>query len=267
MRDITIGQYYPVDSVIHSLDPRSKMMSVFLYIVALFLVKNPLWYLLFLAITLAEFRLARVPFGYFLKGLRGVIILLLFTFFFRMVATPGELIAQFWIFEITREGLIKGTQLASRIALMITEASLLSYTTTPKELAGGLTKAFSPLKKIGLRTDEIAIMIMIAFRFIPVMLEEANNLMDAQASRGVEFENCSVFTKTKNVFTLLMPLFIGSIERSGDLAMAMEARGYSGANERSKMYPLEYSSHDRWAYALSVIILILAVAGRIAGIL
>ena len=126
MRDITIGQYYPVDSMIHSLDPRSKLMSVFLYIVALFLVKNPVWYLLFLAVTLVEFRMARVPFGYFLKGLKGVIILLLFTFFFRMVATPGEMLAEFWIFEITKEGLIKGIQLSSRIALMIVTGMTIS---------------------------------------------------------------------------------------------------------------------------------------------
>ena len=267
MRDITIGQYYPVTSIVHSLDPRTKLMSVFLYIVALFLVKQPLWYLLFLLITLAEYRLANVPFGYFMRGLKAIIILILFTFFFRMVATPGEVLAEFWIFEVTREGIIKGTSLASRIALMITEASLLGYTTTPKELSDGLAKALSPLKKIGMNIDEMSIMVMIAFRFIPVMLEEANDLMDAQASRGVEFENCSVFTKTKNVFTLLMPLFIGSIERSADLAMAMEARGYSGENERSKMYPLEYDKHDRPAYILSIVLTALAIAGRIAGIL
>lgn len=267
MRDITIGQYYPVSSLVHSLDPRTKLMSAFLYIVAIFLVKNPLWYLLFLAIVIAEFRLAKVPFGYFMKGLKAIVILLLFTFFFRMVATPGEVLAQFWIFEITREGIIKGTSLASRIALMITEASLLGYTTTPKELSDGLAKALSPLKKIGLNLDEMSVMVMIAFRFIPVMLEEANDLMDAQASRGVEFENCSVFTKTKNVFTLLMPLFIGAIERSADLAMAMEARGYSGENQRSKMYPLEYGKNDRPAYILSILILAAAIAARIAGVL
>ena len=267
MRDITIGQYYPVSSLVHSLDPRTKLMSAFLYIVAIFLVKNPLWYLLFLAIVIAEFRLAKVPFGYFMKGLKAIVILLLFTFFFRMVATPGEVLAQFWIFEITREGIIKGTSLASRIALMITEASLLGYTTTPKELSDGLAKALSPLKKIGLNIDEMSVMVMIAFRFIPVMLEEANDLMDAQASRGVEFENCSVFTKTKNVFTLLMPLFIGAIERSADLAMAMEARGYSGENQRSKMYPLEYGKNDRPAYILGILILAAAIAARIAGVL
>ena len=267
MRDITIGQYYPGESIVHSLDPRTKLMSAFLYIVALFLVKQPLWYLLFLVINLTEFRLARVPFGYFMRGLRTIVILLLFTFFFRMVATPGDVIAEFWIFEVTREGIIKGASLASRIALLITEASLLAYTTTPKELADGLAKALSPLKRIGLNIDEMSIMVMIAFRFIPVMLEEANDLMDAQASRGVEFENCSVFTKTKNVLTLLMPLFIGSIERSADLAMAMEARGYSSENERSKMFPLEYGKYDRPAYAFSIILLILAVSARIAGVL
>ena len=265
MRDITIGQYYPAESLIHSLDPRSKLMSVLLYIVALFLVKNPLWYLIFLAVTLAEFRLARVPFGYFLKGLRTIIILLLFTFFFRMVVTPGETIASFWIFEITREGVIKGTKLASRIALMITEASLLAYTTTPKEMSDGMAKAFSPLKKAGLPIDEMSVMVMIAFRFIPVMLEETNNLMDAQASRGVEFENCSIFTKMKNMFALVMPLFINSLERSSDLAMAMEARGYSGENERSKMFPLAYSKSDKLAYILSVVMLMLTIAIRIIG--
>jgi energy-coupling factor transport system permease protein len=267
MRDITIGQYYPVSSLVHSLDPRTKLMSAFLYIVALFLVKQPAWYLLFLLIVIAEFRLARVPFSYFMKGLRTIVILLLFTFFFRMAATPGEVLTEFWIFEITREGIIKGTSLASRIALMITEASLLGYTTTPKELSDGLARALSPLKKIGLNIDEMSVMVMIAFRFIPVMLEEANDLMDAQASCGVEFENCSVFTKTKNVFTLLMPLFIGSIERSADLAMAMEARGYSGDRPRSKMYPLEYGRYDRPAYVFSVLLLILAIAARVAGVL
>ncbi len=267
MRDITIGQYYPADSLVHSLDPRTKLMAVLLYIVGLFLVKNPLWYIPFLIITLTEFRMAKVPFNYFLKGLRPIIILLLFTFVFRTLATPGDVMASFWIFEITREGLHKGIQLASRIALMIVEASLLSYTTTPKEMADGLAEAFRPFKKIGLPVDEMSVMVMIAFRFIPVMLEEAGELMDAQASRGVEFENCSVFTKTKNIFSLLMPLFVGSIERSADLAMAMEARGYSPGRERSKMFPLKYSPKDRYVYIFSILLLILSVIGRVSGIL
>ena len=267
MRDITIGQYYPANSMIHSLDPRSKLMAVLLYIVALFLVKNPLWYIVFLIITVAEFRLAKVPFRFFLKGLKPIIILLVFTFVFRTLATPGEVLAEFWIFEVTREGLIKGAQLASRIALMIVEASLLGYTTTPKEMSDGLAQAFRPMQKIGLPVDEMSVMVMIAFRFIPVMLEEANDLMDAQASRGVEFENCSVFTKMKNVFSLLMPLFIGSIERSSELAMAMEARGYSADRPRSRMEPLVYCRNDKAVYAFSVLLLAAAIALRIAGLL
>lgn len=267
MRDITIGQYYPVSSIIHSMDPRTKLMSVLLYIVALFLVKNPLWYIAFLIITLAEFRLAKVPFSYFLKGLRPIVILLVFTFVFRALATPGDTAAEFWIFELTKEGILKGAQLASRIALMIVEASLLGYTTTPKEMSDGLARAFRPFQKIGLPVDEMSVMVMIAFRFIPVMLEEANDLMDAQASRGVEFENCSVFTKTKNVFSLLMPLFIGSIERSSELAMAMEARGYSGDKPRSKMYPLKYGRNDMLAYVFSSVLLTAAITMRITGIL
>lgn len=267
MREITIGQYYPVNSVIHSLDPRSKMMSALLFIVALFLVRNPVWFVGFLLITVVEYRLANVPFGYFLKGLRTVIILLVFTFVFRTLATPGECIFSWWIFDVTREGLVKGTQLASRIALMIIEASLLAYTTTPKEMADGLAQAFTPFKKVGLPVDEMSIMIMIAFRFIPVMLEEANDLMDAQVSRGVEFENCSMITKMKNIFALLVPLFIGSIERSADLAMAMEARGYSPDKPRSRMFPLAYSSKDRTAYIASIILLAIVIAARIAGVI
>ena len=266
MRDITIGQYYPSESPVHSLDPRSKLMAVFLYIVALFVVKNPISYIAFLIITLAECKFANVPFRYFLKGLRPVIILLLFTFVFRTLATPGNVIAECWIFEVTEEGLIKGIQLSARIALMIAEASLLAYTTTPKEMADGLARAFRPFGRVGLPVEEMSIMVMIAFRFIPVMLEEAGDLMDAQASRGVEFENCSVFTKMKNVFALLMPLFIASIERTSDLAMAMEARGYSPDKERSRMFPLTYTRNDMLVYIFSAIFLLTVIAGRIAGI-
>lgn len=264
MRDITIGQYYPVESMIHSLDPRSKLMAVLLYIVSIFLVKNPLWFIPFIVVVLVEFRLANVPFSYFMKGLKGIVILIVFTFVFRTLATPGEVLVHWWIFDVTREGLVKGTQLTLRIALMIVEASLLGYTTTPKELADGLARAFRSFKKIGLPVEEMSIMVMIAFRFMPVMLEETNNLMDAQTSRGVEFENCSIWTKMKNIFSILLPLFVNSVERSSDLAMAMEARGYSSDNERSEMFPLVYSKSDTMAYIFSVCLLIITIAVRIA---
>lgn len=263
MRDITIGQYYPSESPIHALDPRSKLFAVLLYIVSIFLVRNTWCYIGFLALLLIMFRAARVPFSYFMKGLRNIVILLLFTFFFRMVCTPGNVIAEFWIFEVTTEGIQKAIHLTLRIALMVACASLLSYTSTPKQLADGMEKAFLPLEKIHVPVRDMAIMSMIAFRFIPVMLEEANSIMDAQAARGVEFENTSVWKKTRNVTAVVIPLFMNSIRRSADLAMAMEARGFTGDGSSSKMFPLEYSRNDRITYIASLLMLAAAIVMRI----
>ena len=184
---------------------------------------------------LVLYRLARVPVGYLLKGLRGILILLCFTFLFRMLYTPGDAVASVWIFTITKQGIWKAVQMTARIALMITGASLLSYTSTPKELADGLEKAFSGLGKIGVPVHEMAVIVMIAFRFIPIMLEELNVLMDAQAARGARFEEGNVVEKCKGVMTLLFPLFLMTVRRSSDLAMAMEARGYTGSTETSNV--------------------------------
>ena len=263
MRDITIGQYYPKESVIHQLDPRTKLMGTLVYIIVLFLVKNPLWYLVCLGIILLLYRLANVPFSYFLRGLRGIAILLIFTFFFRMVCTPGKAVAEFWIFTVTQEGIHKSICLTSRIALMITGASLLSYTTTPRVMADGLEKSFSFLEKIKVPIRDMAVIVMIAFRFIPIMIEETNALMDAQAARGAEFEHCSVLKKCKNVFSLLVPLFLSSVRRSSDLAMAMEARGYGGDRPSSRMYPLIYKKKDKIAYACIVCFLLFGIVVRV----
>lgn len=263
MRDITIGQYYPEESVIHRLDPRTKLMGVLVYIIVLFLVKNPLWYLVCLGVLLVLYRMAKVPFSYFLRGLRGIAILLIFTFFFRMVCTPGIPVARFWIFVVTKEGIWKSIRLTSRITLMITGASLLSYTTTPKAMADGLEKAFCFLEKINVPIHDMAVIVMIAFRFIPIMIEETNALMDAQAARGAEFEHCSVIKKCKNIFSLLLPLFLASVRRASDLAMAMEARGYGGDRPSSRMYPLCYRKEDRIAYIWIACFFIFGVLVRI----
>lgn len=249
IRDITIGQYYAEESVIHRLDPRTKMAGVLVYIVILFLVQNPFWYIGCLAVILILYRLARIPYFYLMKGLRGILLLLVFTFFFRLISTPGTEIAHFWIFTITREGIYKAIRMTARIALMIVGASLLSYTSTPRKMADGLEKAFSFLEKVKVPIHDMAVIVMIAFRFIPIMLEEMNILMDAQAARGVEFEKCSVFRKCKNVGSLLMPLFLSTVRRASDLAMAMEARGYTGEHETSRMNPLIYKKEDYIAYA------------------
>ena len=145
IRDITIGQYYANTSVVHNMDPRTKLMGVLVYVLTLFLVKNPLLYLVYLGIVFVLYHVSKVPLSFMLKGLKGIIILLIFTFCFRLICTPGNVVAKFWIFQITEEGIIKAISLTSRIALMILGASLLSYTTTPKEMADGLEKALSGL--------------------------------------------------------------------------------------------------------------------------
>lgn len=252
MRDITIGQYYASDSVIHHLDPRTKLFATLLYIILLFLVKNPLWYLFFAVTIGILYKAAQVPFGYLLKGLKGILLLLFFTFIFRLLCTPGTVIYQFWIFAITEEGITKAIQLTARIALMIVGASLLSYTSTPKELADGLEKSLQVFeRKFRVPIHEMSIIVMIAFRFIPLLIEEINILMDAQAARGAEFEHCSVWTKCKNIASLMMPLFYSTVRRSADLAMAMEARGYRGdGSMTSRMHPLIYTKNDKRAYAI-----------------
>lgn len=248
IRDITIGQYYASESPVHRLDPRTKLFGVFVYIVILFLIKNPWWYLFCLVLLLTAYKAAKVPLAYLLKGIKGIAILLIFTFVFRMLATPGNVIWQFHFLSVTQEGVLKAIQMTARIALMIVGASLLSYTTTPKSMADGLEKSLSFLEKIHVPIHDMAIIVMIAFRFIPIIIEELNTLMDAQAARGAKFEEGNVFQKCRGVMTLLLPLFLSTVRRSSDLAMAMEARGYTGESETSKMNPLIYSSHDRLAY-------------------
>ncbi len=248
IRDITIGQYYASESVVHRLDPRTKLFGVLVYIVILFCIRNPWWYLACFLLLLGAYRCAKVPFSYVLRGIRGISILLIFTFVFRMLCTPGEEIWKFYFLSVTWEGIQKAIRMTARIALMIVGASLLSYTTTPKSMADGLEKSLLFLEKVHVPIHDMSVIVMIAFRFIPIIIEELNTLMDAQAARGARFEEGNVFQKCRGVTTLLLPLFLSTVRRASDLAMAMEARGYTGERETSKMNPLVYSRCDRAAY-------------------
>ncbi len=265
IRDITIGQYYASESVIHNLDPRTKLFGIFMYIVILFVVQNPWWYLFCFVLLLVAYHCAKVPFSYVLKGVKGIMVLLVFTFLFRMLCTPGNVVWQYHVLSITQEGIYKAVQMTSRIALMIAGASLLSYTTTPKAMADGLEKSFSFLEKIHIPIHDMAMIVMIAFRFIPIIIEELNTLMDAQAARGARFEEGNILQKCRGVMTLLLPLFLSAVRRASDLAMAMEARGYTGDRETSKLNPLIYSSHDRIAYFCIIFIFACGIAVRIAA--
>lgn len=246
MRDLTIGQYYAVDSPVHALDPRTKLLALLLYVVLLFFVRtNPLWYLLPALLLIFAYAKARIPARYVFRGMKPIFLLIFFTLFFRMTLTPGEVIAEFWIFDITREGVVKAIQMSTRILLMVGAAMLLSYTTTPRQTADGMELALSPLEKIGIPIHSMSVMLMIAFRFIPVMTEEINILMDAQAARGAEFDSRSIWKRTKYVTALPLPIFISCVGRAIDLAMAMEARGYEDGAETTRMDPLAYSAADR----------------------
>lgn len=264
IRDITIGQYYASESVIHELDPRTKLFGVFSYIVVLFFIRNPWWYLACLLLLGAAYRCAGVPFSYVLRGIKGIAVLLIFTFVFRMFCTPGNVVWQYQFLSVTQEGIQKAIQMTARIALMIVGASLLSYTTTPKSMADGLERAFSFLEKVHVPIHDMSVIVMIAFRFIPIIIEELNTLMDAQAARGAKFEEGNILQKCRGVTTLLLPLFLSAVRRASDLAMAMEARGYTGERETSKMNPLIYSRQDKLAYFCIFLVLAAGIAVKFA---
>ena len=264
LRDITIGKYYNRTSVIHLLDCRTKLAGTLLYIIALFFVEDPAVYIPCLAYLLLLYRLAAVPWSYILKGLRGFALLLLFTFVFQSLITDGTPLFSMGIVTVSREGLLKAVRLVSRIILMVLMASLLAYTTTPTQMAAGLEKGLGFLEKVKVPVHEMATMVSIAFRFIPVFIEEVNIIMDAQASRGVDFHSGNVFKRMGKVMPLVVPLFVSAIRRSADLAMAMEARGYTDAGSRTRYRELAYTSKDRAAY---LVILVMTAAVIAAGLL
>ena len=264
LRDITIGKYYNRTSVIHLLDCRTKLAGTLLYIIALFFVEDPAVYIPCLAYLLLLYRLAAVPWSYILKGLRGFALLLLFTFVFQSLITDGTPLFSMGIVTVSREGLLKAVRLVSRIILMVLMASLLAYTTTPTQMAAGLEKGLGFLEKVKVPVHEMAMMVSIAFRFIPVFIEEVNIIMDAQASRGVDFHSGNVFKRMGKVMPLVVPLFVSAIRRSADLAMAMEARGYTDACSRTRYRELVYTSKDRIAY---LVILLMTAVVIAAGLL
>jgi len=263
IREITIGQYYDEESVIHRLDPRVKLVATLVYIISIFVVNNIIGYAfvaLFLGICVA---LSRVPVKFIVKGLRPVMIILLITIAFNMLLTPGEILWQFAVFKISREGLKAGATMALRLTLLITGSSLMTLTTTPNNLTDGMERLLKPLTYIKVPVHEIAMMMSIALRFIPILLEETDIIMKAQMARGADFESGNIFKRAKALVPLLVPLFVSAFRRANDLAMAMEARCYRGGDGRTKMKPLKYAGRDYIAYAVIWLFLAGCIALRI----
>ena len=268
LRDITLGQYYQTESVIHRLDPRVKLVGTICYIVSLFMVNNIWGYLIAALFLAAMIKLSNVPFKFMVKGMKAVVFLLLITVIFNMFLTPGEPLVSIWKLTITKEGLRLAIMMAVRLSFLIVGSSVMTLTTTPNNLTDGMENLMKPLRKIKVPVHEIAMMMSIALRFIPILLEETDKIMKAQIARGADFESGNIIKKAKAMVPLLVPLFISAFRRANDLAMAMEARCYRGGDGRTKMKPLVYKKEDRIGYLVLALYLLACISiGKIAEIL
>ena len=249
-KEITIGQYYQTESPIHRLDPRVKLIATFAYIISLFVVHSWTGYLLAAVAVAIVIAASHVPFGYIMRGMKAVMMILMITVIFNLFLTEGRPLVHFWKLTITYEGVDFASKMAVRLIFLIIGSSLMTLTTTPNQLTDALEDVLGPLKKIHVPVHEISMMMSIALRFIPILMEETDKIMKAQMARGADFESKNLMKKIQSLVPLLVPLFISAFRRANDLAMAMEARCYRGGDGRTKMKPLVYCRRDYAAYAL-----------------
>lgn len=263
LKDVTLGQYYPVDSALHRLDPRTKLAGTLLYIVALFFCNNWQSYALatiFLAVSIS---LSRVPLSYMLRGLKGIIFILLISVSFNLFLTDGKVLWQWKFIKITAEGLVLAGFMALRLVYLVVGSTIMTLTTTPNALTQGMERGLGFLKVFRVPVHEIAMMMSIALRFIPILMEETDKIMKAQMARGADFESGNMIRKAHAMVPLLVPLFVSAFRRATDLAMAMEARCYHGGEGRTQMKPLRYKRADRIAYAIQLFFLVAVVCCRV----
>lgn len=253
LRDITIGQYYPADSVIHKLDPRTKLLATLVYILSLFIFRNMAGFVAVTLGLLAVILLSKVPVGYMVRGLKAIVIILIITAVFNLFLTPGEALVTFWKLTITKEGLRNAGFMTVRLIYLILGSSVLTLTTTPNQLTDGLEKSLKPLNKVRVPVHEVAMMMSIALRFIPILIEETDKIMKAQLARGADFESGNLVKRAKSMVPILVPLFVSAFRRANDLALAMEARCYHGGEGRTKMKPLKYKRADIIAYLVMAV--------------
>ena len=260
LNDITMGQYYPVDSPVHRLDPRIKLVDTLLFIVAVFLAQSFIGYLLLFGFLYGVTRLARVPFRMLVKGLKPLRIILILTFLLNLFFTPGEtVLVAFWGIRITLEALLQAAFYSLRLAFLVAGTSLLTLTTSPVALSDGIELLLTPLKKIHFPVHELAMMMTIALRFIPTLLEETDKIMKAQMARGADFESGNLIARAKAMVPLLVPLFVSAFRRAGDLAMAMESRCYHGGEGRTRMRVLKLTRSDGLALGAMLLLIALVV--------
>lgn len=254
LKNISIGQYYPTGSIIHRLDPRVKVAFTFFFMISLFMVDRYIAYVLAGAFLFTLIRLSKIPISFLLKGLKGIIYLIILTFFLNVFLTQGEtVIFKYGIFTVTQEGLNFAVFMALRLIFLMIGTSLLTLATNPIELTDALEKIFSPFEKYGFPAQELAMMITIALRFIPTLLDETDKIIKAQMARGAEFESKNIVKKAKSMIPILVPLFVSAFRRADELAMAMEARCYGSNIKRTKMKRIVYSRRDYNAYIIMAV--------------
>ena len=263
LKDITLGQYFPGSSVVHRLDPRTKLICVVLFIVALFLASGFFTYAMMFTVLAGAIALSRVPPKSILRGLKPVLFIVVFTALLNIFNTPGTtVLARFWIFTITLEGIWRAFFMVVRIMMLISGTFLLTYTTSPILLTDGLESLMNPLKKVRVPVHELAMMMSIALRFIPTLIEETDKIMSAQRARGADFESGNLIQRAKALLPLLVPLFISAFRRADELATAMECRCYHGGEGRTRLRQLRYQFPD---YVALLLFLAVTVAAGVLG--
>lgn len=263
IKDILLGQYYPGTSFIHRLDSRGKIICLLLWITISFLMLRPLEYACFLAVILGGYKLANIPLATIRRSIKPLWILLTFTAVMHAFSTPGEVLYSYRFLAVTKEGLEQGIVLSARLVSLILLSSLLTFTTTPIALTDGVERLLQPLQRFGVPAHEMAMMMTIALRFIPILLEEAERIMKAQMARGADFSKGNLVQRAKNMVPLLVPLFLSAFQRADDLATAMEARCYRGGEGRTRMHVLRLEARDWCSLSLSAAILAGAILRKI----
>ncbi|MBR5586721.1 MAG: energy-coupling factor transporter transmembrane protein EcfT [Clostridia bacterium] len=251
IKDITLGQYLPGNSPVHRMDPRTKIVIIFAYIIVLFTVKNPVGYAVCTLFPMVVCALAKIPFKMIAKSLKPLLFFIIFTAVINLFLTNGEIVFSFWVFKITKEGIVLTVKMALRLILLVAGTSILTYTTSPIVLTDGIEKLLSPLSKIGVPAHEIAMMMTIALRFIPTIIDETDKIMKAQSARGSDFESGNLIRRAKALIPILVPLFISAFKRADDLAVAMECRCYHGGKNRTKLKTIKMTGLDLVAVLVS----------------
>ena len=246
LKDITLGQYFPGNSPIHRMDPRTKLLALILYIITIFIADGLIPYVICAAGLAAVIRISRIPLKLIMKSLKPIVIIIIFTGALNILYTPGTELFRLWIFRVTVEGIRTAITMIVRILLLVASTSLLTYTTSPMALTDGLESLLGPLKKFHVPGHEFSMMMSIALRFIPTLIEETDKIMSAQKARGADFESGNIFQRAKALVPVLVPLFISAFRRADELACAMECRLYHGGEHRTRLHSLRYGKVDAW---------------------